>query len=238
LNIIYINYTEVCKILSKNLEYIDSINKKIIVKKLLKWWKKNKRVFPWRKTNNLYNILIAEILLQRTKAEQVVPVYRKIIHSFPNFTYLLKTSLANLEKILFPLGLSEEKAKRLKELAFIVINNYSGQIPSNINQLKKLPGVGEYIARAVLCFGYKEKIAIIDVNVVRIYKRYFGITTKSDIRRNKSFIDFSDSIITKYPDLFNYSLLDFAALICKSGNPLCFICPLTKTCIEYQTKSS
>lgn len=211
------------------------MDRRILQKKILNWGSKNIRYFPWRTGANSYQILIAEIFLQRTKAKQVEPIYKKFIKKYPNFESLIKVKTQIVEKQIYGLGLSRERAKRIKELTKIIIEKYSGNPPNTLKELKSLPGIGDYIARAFLVFYYNKKIAIIDSNIVRIYKRFFCIEDESEIRRNKDFIHFCESLVPEEARIFNYSLLDFAALICTPGNPKCNICVIEtncKKCIE------
>ena len=213
---------QLCRISQKTTKYIHN--------KLIKWGEINLRDFPWRKTNNIYEILIAEIFLQRTKAEQVLPIYLQFIEKYPGFTHINKTNIKEIEEEIYPLGLYKERAERLKKLANVLTCNYKCNIPKDLNELKSLPGIGEYTARALLCFGFGRKIAIVDTNIVRLYKRFFGLKSKTEIRRNKHLLCFADKIIIEPARLFNYSLLDITSAICKPRNPLCKLCPIKRKC--------
>ena len=213
--------------------FIKKIPKKSIShfkKNITVWGRKNYREFTWRSSTTDYQILVAEILLQRTKAKQVESTYLEFLDEYPNFDALNKAEITEIEKQLYPLGLFKERAMRLKQLSAIITKDYDNNIPTDLLILKKLPGIGEYVARAFLCFGKNKRIAIIDANVVRLYKRYFGIKTKSELRRNKTFIELVDSILPNKAKEFNYAILDFTNKICKPRIPDCNNCPLVKYC--------
>lgn len=201
---------------------------------ILNWWKNNKRIFPWRETINPYKILCSEILLQQTNAEKVVEAYNKITVDYPNVDNLAEAELDKLKEIIKPLGLLK-RAERLKEIALVIMDKYNGLVPENRDNLLKLPGVGDYTANAVMCFAYGKKVGVLDTNTIRILARVFDIKSdKARPRNDKSLQTELNRIIPKNDSkIFNYSLLDFAALICTAENPNCKKCVISSTCIYY-----
>lgn len=151
---------------------------------LLAWWRNNKRDFPWRNTADPYRILVSEILLHRTRADQVVPVYNEFIREFPTVKNLAKAKQARARKILHPLGLFWRN-NLLKPLAMEIVNSYNGVVPWTIEQLESLPGVSKYIAAAVSCFAFGNQEPLLDTNTVRILGRVFGLTTGDGSRRSR-----------------------------------------------------
>ena len=135
-----------------------------------------------------------------------------------------------MAKILEPLGLFNRRARDLKKTAEVIIEN-SGQIPDDQKSLMSLPGVGEYISNAVLCFGFNRPVPIIDANVGRVIKRVYTFPVKSAPSRDKNLLKKMEDIIpeTQFKE-FNLGILDFAALICLPRNPKCNECPLTDIC--------
>jgi A/G-specific adenine glycosylase len=202
---------------------------------LLKWWKNNKRDFPWRKARDPYKILVSEILLHRTRASQVTPIYLEFLDRFPTIAALSETSIENVRRILYPLGLSW-RTELLHKMGLEIMKKYEGKIPFKRKELEALPGVGHYIAAAVRCFchGYPE--VLLDTNTVRIIGRVFGIEKTDGSRRSKQFRELYESLIDqRYPREFNYAMIDLGALLCKPRNPVCNICPLSKKC-KYGTQ--
>ena len=197
---------------------------------LLKWFEKNERKFPWRKAKDPFKVLIAEMMLRRTKADQVKPVYEKLFKEYPSVDALAKAKSKKVEKILYPIGL-KWRASAFGLVAREVKKKYHCRVPEKREELKQLPGVGEYVAGAVLSIGYGKKEWIVDSNIVRLFKRYFGIKTSKEGRRDKHIIKMAKMYVSsKNPRRVNLAVLDFTALICKPKRPECKKCPLNKEC--------
>lgn len=199
-------------------------------KNLLKWWKNNKRIFPWRKTWNSYEILVSEILLHRTRASQVTPVYLEFLERFPTIETLSNASIENVRKILYPLGL-DWRTELLHKMTLEIVKTYGGRIPFKTEELEVLPGVGHYIAAAVRCFCYEQPEVLLDTNTVRIIGRFFGVEKTDGSRRSRRFRELYESVIDRNrPREFNYAMIDLGALVCRPKNPVCSICPLREKC--------
>jgi len=205
-------------------------NKNMFSEKLLGWWKERHRDFPWRNTRDTYQTLISEVLLHRTKAEQVVSVYKVFLKKYPTMKLLSTAPISDVKRILHPLGL-HWRTELLHQMAKEITQKYDGKIPTEKEELESLPGISHYIASAVRCFslGYPE--ALLDTNTVRVLGRFFGIRVTDSSRRSQRFTQLHLSLIdTKHPRQFNYAMIDLGALVCKPKNPLCNICPLSKMC--------
>ncbi len=199
-------------------------------KVLIKWFNKNKRNYPWRKTKNPFRILIAEMMLQRTKADQVHAVYLDFFSIFKTPYDVASTNMRKLKLLLYPLGL-RWRIKKFKEVSISLVKNFGGKVPRSREEISKLPGVGDYIAGIVLSIAFNKKEWIVDSNVVRVFKRYFGISTSKEGRRDKHVVDIARIYADyKNPRNANLALLDFAALICTPRRPEHERCPLSKNC--------
>lgn len=204
---------------------------KQFVKLLISWFEAHKRTFSWRNPElTPYQVLVAEILLQKTNANQVEKVFPDFIKQFPNVENLNEINENNLAKLLEPLGLFNRRARDLKKTA-VAICEKNGKIPDDRKSLMKLPGVGEYISNAVLCFGFNKPVPIIDANVGRVIKRVYSFPVKSAPSRDKDLLIKMEEIIpdTRFKE-FNLGILDLGALICVPRNPKCKECPLIKIC--------
>jgi len=203
---------------------------------LLDWFRDNSRNFPWRKSSNPFHILIAEKLLQQTfVGDKVVNAYLLIVTKYPNPKTLSNARIEELHQIVAPLGLNY-RAQEMINLASAIDSQFSGNLPDEYKSLMKLPGVGEYIARAVLSFGYNQNIAIVDTNVARVLFRVFGIglPIPANPARKKYLIDLATSLIPEGKSReFNFAILDFSAKICKPKNPACQICPISRFCFYF-----
>ncbi|NHI93567.1 MAG: hypothetical protein EAX96_13855 [Candidatus Lokiarchaeota archaeon] len=208
--------------------------KDIFIDMILKWYQKNMRDFPWRKTRHPYEILVAEVMLQKTQAASVLKTYQSFLKNYPNLKSLYNASQEELENHLLDLGLFRRRARDLKRISEIL--HEINQIPKSKKELIALPGIGDYMANAIKCFAFGEKIPIVDANVGRIISRFFNFEVKSAPSRDKRLFDFISEIIPENARDFNYALLDFGALICKAQNPLCNACPLCFKCSNPRNK--
>jgi A/G-specific adenine glycosylase len=197
---------------------------------LLLWWRKNRRQFPWRKTRNPYYILVSEIMLHRTRASQVVPVYQKFIKTFPTVRDVAVAPKNRVRKILAPLGLNWRN-ELFYDMTRIISRKYNGQVPYDTQALRSLPGVSNYIASAVRCFAFGVPEVLLDTNIVRVVGRVFGEVVSDSSRRSGRMLKLARSVFDdRYPRDFNYALIDLAASICKPRKPLCRMCPVRAMC--------
>jgi len=202
----------------------------IFRRRITSWYKKNGRLYPWRKEKDPFKVLIAEMMLRRTKADQVVPVYEQFCREFPNVETLARATRKDVENILRPLGL-KWRVPAFTMMAREVVEKYHSRIPDNREGLISLPGVGEYVAGAVLSIAYGKNEWLVDSNIVRIFKRYFGIKTSKEGRRDKHVIEMAKIYVSgKEPGRATMGILDITALICKPRKPECEKCPLRIHC--------
>ena len=217
---------------------IQPSKKEVFINSLLKWHKKNRRDFPWRKTSDPYKILISEILLQKTKAENVIVVFDKFVAKYPNPEKLSSASLRDLKNEIKILGLHTQRATKLEKLAKILVEKYNGKIPDNKNELLELPGIGSYVCNAVSCFAFSHDVPLLDTNIGRIIERVFSLKVAGEERKKSKAWDMLAEFVPKGKSKeYNYSLIDFGALVCTSKNPKHNLCPFTKICNYYSTIS-
>lgn len=192
--------------------------------KLLKWGRDNFSEFPWRSTENKWHALVAEIMLQRTRAEQVLPVYTWFVKKYKSPQQYLNNCKTDVFK---SLGLpAREKQLRLLAGTLIKIG-----IPCGKNELLELPCVGEYIASAFRSLHLNIRDVIIDANVVRIYGRFWGFKTNADTRRKSWLIELAGELTPQRAyKTYNYGLIDFTRTICKPVNPSCSDCVFKNKC--------
>lgn len=206
------------------------MSKVIISKLLISNWKLFKRDFAWRNYNQPYRVLIAEFMLQRTKAEQVEPVYKQFLKQYPTVQKLSRAKSKSITKYISKLGL-HWRFKHFMESSKFLVKNYNGIFPNTQKKLLAIPGVGDYVAGAICAVCFNTADYVIDSNIARLINRYYGLELSGEIRRKKEIIDRAKKI-------FNYenqrellfSILDFTALVCKPINPDCSSCVLRKNC--------
>ena len=192
---------------------------------LINWYKKNKRQFPWRRTNDPWKILLIETLSQQTQLERANKYYEKFLLKFPTPKSMSNSSLKIILKMWSGLGYNN-RAIRLYEASKIIEKKGFNRIYPNFDML---PGVGPYTKNAILSFAYGEKVLAVDSNIERIIQRYFGINdTKDFFKQNSMYllhkVDSRD---------INQAFMDFGSSICKSLNPMCNICPIEQGCQKY-----
>ena len=175
------------------------------------------------------------MMLRRTRADQVVPVFERFIELYPILSMAAQANPDAIRRMLYPLGLAwraENMITVLKE-AFL---RYGDSITCVGDDLRTLPGVGDYVSGAIACFAGSQPVALIDTNVVRVLGRVFGVDFRGEARRRRDMRDLADTVMDRqYPSDYHYALLDFAALICTPKKPTCRDCPsaLSGQCTFY-----
>lgn len=195
---------------------------------LLNNWNDFRRFFAWRETENPFHILISEILLQKTNARTVESVYNMVVEKYPTPHMLSLANPDELILILKPLGLAY-RAERLIAISNTIVNKYEGSVPDSLNELLSLPGVGNYVARAVACFAFNQAYLPWDTNMVRISERVFNLySSMSRPRTDIKLADYLGSFLlakscVRVKEIV-WSMLDFASSICTARNPKCEGC--------------
>ncbi len=194
--------------------------------------KANLRTFPWREPGiSAYRLLIAELLLVQTKAPDVAGIWPTLVARYPTPDRLSRASLRWLANFLRPLGLQNQRANALRDLARYLVREYAGQVPTDVVNLLTLPHVGLYVATAVSCFAYGERLPIVDANVLRVFGRIFDTPSQVDIRRNRTAWATAWALLPRREvSVHNYGLLDFAAEVCTPKLPKCGTCHIRELC--------
>ena len=193
---------------------------------VLLWGKSNRRTFPWRKDGRTpYELVIAEVLLQQTRAEQVAGLFSQILYRCPKWIDLATIPIPELEDLLKPLGLQKRRAVALHTLARWVTQK---GLPNAAEDLQELPGIGQYMARAIAAQLFGEVVAPIDTNVTRVLERVFGPRTLSDIRYDPALQSLALKLVPPSdPGGYLVGILDFASSVCRPRSPRCGDCPVS-----------
>jgi A/G-specific adenine glycosylase len=206
-----------------------------IRKILLEWGKAHYKEYAWRMPDQLWHGLIAEILLQRTRANNVIPVYETFIRHFPTPEKLAEASVEDIEAIIYPLGL-RWRAPLLKKLGESLVQTH-GEIPRSYEKLLELPGVGPYVASAWLVFHGGGRSVIIDANVVRWLCRLVDQPMNGETRRKKWLIALAEKMTPAENNKeYNYAVLDFTMEVC-GLIPGCAECPIGANFCLYRRKN-
>lgn len=198
---------------------------------LLRWYQHSRRDFPWRTRNaSLYLRVVSEVLLQRTRAETVASFLPLFAKKFPSWNRLTQASEAEIGRALRPIGLWRRRAKSIRQLA-LAIKGAHGRWPSDRRELEHMPGVGQYVASAVLLFAYGRPEPLLDSGMARVIERIFGPRILADIRDDPWVQQISRAIVrSKASKEINWALLDLAAKVCQPRVPKCCECPLVTQC--------
>jgi A/G-specific adenine glycosylase len=201
---------------------------------LLDWYANYGRIFPWReKTASIYEVIIAEVLLQRTRAETIAGFYQDFIKKYPSWEVLANACENELANFLRPIGLWRRRSVSLVALAQEMVRK-NGIFPRQRENIEALPGIGQYIANAVFLFYYCIPQPLLDVNMARVLERVFGPRQLVDIRYDPYLQKLSLEVVKcKKPREVNWALLDLAATICRSNSSLCIECPVRGICLYY-----
>ena len=205
-------------------------------KRLLQWYKENKRILPWRECNNPYYIWISEVMLQQTTISAVIPYYKAFIKKFKTLKSLAQAPLEEVMPYWSGLGYYN----RIKNLHLAAQMIHRQKIfPRNYRELLKFPGFGPYTARAVSSLAFNEKIGVLDTNVIRVLSRYYALKNPwwktTERKKLQSLVD--EWVKSTEPAMMNQALMELGALVCTNKEPLCSACPLNKACQAYKTKT-
>ena len=193
------------------------------------WYQQNKIAFPWQNHNDPFYAFVAGCCAQQTQIIRVIEIWTKLIKSFPTIAKVANASNAELLKTWDNAGYPK-RVINMKKAAQIIMTQHSGNIPSNFEQLKELPGIGDYTAAVILSFGHKQDVPTIDINFMRILGRYFfgkDVIDKNDMNNLLKKLNKKDTF-----HFWNPAIMDFGSLVCNS-NPKCEKCILNKKCTSY-----
>lgn len=181
-----------------------------------------------------FKILIGTLLSARTRDEVTTAVIKALFSRFKNPVELSRANLSDIKKLIQKIGFYNVKAARLKEVSQLIIKKYNGEVPSNLNDLLTLPGVGRKTANCVLVYGFKKAAIPVDIHVHRISNR-IGIVNTKNPEETENVLQ--KSIDKKYWIRVNETFVTFGQNICLPIKPKCNVCQLTKMC-KYYSKNS
>jgi len=162
-----------------------------LVKYLKRWyWKFGRREIWWRKTRlTPYEVFVIETFLWKTRAESVVELTKKFLQEFPDVRSLARSSTKQLEAKFSNLGLQKRKSELLLRAANYIVEKCDGEFPKTYEELVKIPGIGQYLANAILCFAFDQPTIPVDVNVKRVIEKFFKINIKNVRKIDKNISD-------------------------------------------------
>lgn len=210
-----------------------------IAKPLLEWYDSGRRILPWRENPVPYYVWLSEIMLQQTRVEAVKPYFDRFIQHIPDINTLAQTEDDRLVKLWEGLGYYN-RVRNLKKAAQVIVEQYGGRMPSEYEQLLKLPGIGSYTAGAIASIAYHKAVPAVDGNVLRVLSRLRLDGEDILAQRTKTRVEQELlAVIPKdRPGDFNQALMELGAMVClPGGTPKCELCPWESLCQAHLTDS-
>ena len=195
---------------------------------IIRWYRKNKRDLPWRSTHP-WGVIVSEFMLQQTPVSRVLPIWRQWLDRWPTPQALARASQADVIRAWGSLGYPR-RALRLYESSKIIVNEFQNQIPQNIDELRKLPGVGEYTAAAIIAFAFNKKSLVLDTNIRRLFSRLIDGKEFPSLHQTSHERESREKLIPKNAPMWAASTMELGALICTARNPKCDLCPVSTSC--------
>ena len=197
-------------------------------RRLLAWGRENRRSFPWRETDDPWRVLVAEVLLQRSRGKTVAKVYEELFRRWPDALALSRAREASIAAVIRPLGLIR-RAGTLRAMAKEVVR--LGQVPATLDGLLALPGVGRYAANATLVVAFGKRAPVVDGVTARVYRRFLGLESELPASNDEDlWAAAGEASPTSRVREWNWAVLDLAAEVCLPARPRCPACPLMERC--------
>jgi A/G-specific adenine glycosylase len=198
---------------------------------LLAWYRQHGRDLPWRHTRDPYAIVVSELMLQQTQVATVIPYYTAWLRRFPDFATLAAAPESDVLHAWQGLGYYA-RARNLHAAAKIVMTAHGGVFPSDVEAIRKLPGLGRYTANAVATFAFDQSVPILEANTARCLARLTNLQIRIDSSEGQAQLwELAGSIVPKRSaGMYNSALTDLGAMICISGQPRCGVCPVRSFC--------
>jgi A/G-specific adenine glycosylase len=206
----------------------------MIRRKLLRWYDRHARELPWRGESDPYRVWISEVMLQQTRVETVIPYYERWLVIFPTLFDLAQAKEQDVLKVWEGLGYYS-RARNLLNAARIIQNERGGKFPQEMSELKKLPGIGSYIAGAIASIAFGQKMPALDGNGKRVLARLSSLREPVNLDKNARILE--KKLMELLPDKragdFNQAIMDLGSRICLPRRPKCGECPLQSLCEAY-----
>jgi A/G-specific adenine glycosylase len=205
-------------------------------RRLRRWYTRNARDLPWRRTRDPYEVLVSELMLQQTQVSRVVTYYGEFLERFPTLQDLARATPRRVMEAWDGLGYYA-RARNLHRLAREVTDGGRAQdarLPADPSELRGLPGIGAYTAGAVSSFAYERRAALVDTNVARVVKRAFApsIDPKTS-RGQRAAWEIAESLLPRTGRAtwtHNQALMELGALVCTARVAHCDGCPVRSLC--------
>jgi A/G-specific adenine glycosylase len=203
------------------------------VERVLQWYAAHARDLPWRAADrSAWGVLVSEVMLQQTQVTRVEPVWREWMQRWPSPRHLSATPVSEVIRAWQGMGYPR-RALRLHRAAEVIVDRHGGEVPATEEELRALPGIGEYTAAAVLAFAHGRSVAVLDTNVRRVLARWLhgtALPQTSSIthreRRTAEALLPGDGL----GPVWSVAVMELGALLCTARSPSCEQCPLLTSC--------
>jgi len=206
---------------------------------LAAWYRKAARDLPWRRTRDPYAVLVSEFMLQQTQVSRVLDYYGPFLRRYPTIAHLARARPATVREAWDGLGYYR-RAANLHRLAREVVSRHGGRLPREIEELRRLPGVGAYTAGAVATFAFERPAAAVDTNVARVLGRAFlGRDRVKGAAGTTAVARLAEALQPRRGRsawTFNQALMELGALVCTARSPRCADCPVGGLCTWYRSR--
>lgn len=198
---------------------------RLLRQRLSKWAKENGRPFPWRGTRDPFEVLVAELLLQRSRSSTVSKVYIEVLAQWPTARAMAQADADAIAGVIRPLGLTS-RAVTLQKVARAVDKH---GMPTTVEGLRSLPGVGRYVANATAAAAFGAHAPVVDGVSARVYRRVYGFTQPGD---EPDVWELAAKVApTGDTTRWNWAVLDLASSVCLPKRPRCWACPVADACV-------
>ena len=192
---------------------------------MIQWWEAERRDLPWRRTRDPWLVLVSEVMLQQTQVDRVLPYFEAFAERWPTPPRFAQAELAEVLAAWQGLGYPR-RARNLWRAAAIITEHHDGRVPADLDDLKALPGVGPYTARAVQVFAFGIDTGVVDTNVGRILARWTG--RRLAPREAQRIAD--ELVPARESWAWNQAMMDLGAQVCTKRDPSCGRCPAQPWC--------
>jgi A/G-specific adenine glycosylase len=239
------------------------MNPETIVPLILRWFVRNARELPWRRTSDPYGIWVSEIMLQQTQVKTVIPYWERWMRTLPTIKALARAKPEKLHKLWEGLGYYT-RVRNMQKAAQAILKNYDGKFPSSFEDILELPGIGRYTAGAICSIAFHQPRPAVDGNVIRVLTRVFGIAgNPRDKNVSATLWRLAEQLVRRAVSIapnfgaaapssntgrsarltgrllrgassLNEALMELGALVCTPRRPRCEACPLAGLCEAFQ----
>lgn len=200
-------------------------------RQILRWFRREGRDLPWRRTRDPYHILVSEFMLQQTQVSRVTEYYPRFLERYPTVHALAGAAPHQVKEMWQGLGYYR-RAANLHRLAQLVVDQHGGVIPDDADVLRGLPGVGRYTAGAVATFAFEQRLPAVDTNVSRVIRRAFHPRATGSAGEHRIWAT-GAALVPRAGSAawsFNQGIMELGALICTARIARCGVCPVKRVC--------